>query len=374
MSSPFTTTDITSTTTRATAKRNPLDLPEIRLLIAPHLDRASLLACCQVNRAFLSSFRYFLTWSSVTLKRGTRKDFPLWLIQQNEHLIRRLILEDTQVFINGWKFLHCRNLKVLDLCVDSRRFDDDHGRHPEIREVGAQMQQLVRQNLGLEELKINWKPMSSQHRQILNRDLDHMYSNSIVRLTLYEATCEAYVINSLIEHCPRMEELEIEGYHLEPPNWGQLALELRQVRKLTMARVACRRGEIFIVCPEVRELRLRYFLHYTLEEPSWGLSKLESLYCEDLEGALANRVLEQTYVNQLRKVELRKTSHLRETLACIIERSEGAIRELTVDRDSMWTLSFAERREFLRQMPQLERLNGYHPRSWASLLQSCTIS
>lgn len=354
--------------------RNPLDLPEIRLLIAPYLDRASLLACCQVNRAFLSYFRYVFTWTSVTLERRTREDFPLGLIQQNEHLIQRLVLEDTQVFIHGWKFLHCRNLKVLDLCVDSRRFDDDHGRHPAIREVGAQMQQLVRQNLELKELKINWDPMSMQHRQILNRDLVLLYSYSIVKLTLHGATCEVYVINALIEHSPRMEELEIEGYQLTTTGvWLQLELELRQVRKLTMARVSCGRGLVIFVGPEVTELRLRYFLH-NMVEPFWGLPKLESVYCEDVEGAVAKRVLGRQDLSQLRKVELRKTSHLRETLKCLVDRSEGAIRELTVDRDSMWTLSFAERREFLRQMPQLEKLNGYHPRSWASSLQSCTIT
>ncbi|KAF9146083.1 hypothetical protein BGX30_004363 [Mortierella sp. GBA39] len=374
MTWPFTTTGTTSTATRATALRNPLNLPEIRLLIALYLDRASLLACCQVNRAFLSSFHYVLTWASVTLERCTREDFPLWLIQQNEHLIRRLVLEDTQVFIDGWKFLHCRNLKVLDLCVDSRRFDDDHGRHPAIREVGAQMLQLVRQNLGLKELRINWEPMSLQHRQILNRNLDDVYSYSIVKLTLFEATCDAYLINALIEHCPRMEELEIEGYYLTPPGGLQVELELRQVRKLTMARVACRHGHVLFLGPEVRELRLRYFLHHTLVGPSWGLPKLESLYCENLEGAVANRVIGQWNVNQPRKVELRKMRDLRETLTCLVERSEGAIRELTVDRDSMWTLSFAERREFLRQMPQLEKLNEYHPRLWASSAQSCTIS
>lgn len=260
--------------------------------------------------------------------------------------------------------------------MDSRRYDDDHGRHPAIREIGAQMQQLVRQNLELEELKINWQPMSMQHRQILNRDLSRLYSYSIVRLTLYEATCEVNVIDALIEHCPKMEELEIEGYYFTTwGGWGQSVLELRQIRKLTMARVSCSIEQLVFVGREVRELRLQYFLHNAQVGPNWGLPKLESLYCEDLEGAVVNRVLGPRKVNHLRKVELRKTSHLRETLTCLIERSEGAIRELTVDRDSMCTLSFAERREFVRQMPQLEKLNGYHPWSWASPLQSmCTIS
>ncbi|KAG0295779.1 hypothetical protein BGZ96_011014 [Linnemannia gamsii] len=363
-----------STTTTTTTEINPLNLPEIRLLISLYLDYASILACCQVNRAFLNDFGPFLSWKSVALERRTREDFPLVLIQQHEHLILRLVLEDTQVFINGWKFLNCRNLKVLHLCVDSRRFDDDHGRHPAIREVGAQMQELVRQNLELEELRINWKPMSLQHRQILNRDLKDLCSNSIRRLQLYEATCDVDVINALIDHCPRLEELTIEGYYFTPDGL-YLVLELKHIRKLILDRVACRHGVVAFMGAEVRELRLRYVLLHEQAGPLWVFPKLELLCCEDSEGAVPTSVLGQWSVNlDLSKVKLRNTTNLKETLGCLVGRRGEGIRELTIERNSMWTLSLADRRMFLQQTPNLEKLNGYPPRSWASTFQSCTIS
>lgn len=372
MTWPFTTTDTVDTTSSKTiiTTINPLNIPEIRLLISLHLDHASILACCQVNRTFLNHFRPFLSWKSVVLERRTREDFPLALIQQNEHLILRLILEDTQVFINGWKFLNCRNLKVLHLCVDSRRFDDDHGRHSAIREVGSQMQELVRQNLELEELRIDWKPMSMQHRHILNRDLKDLCSNSIRSPQLYEATCEVDVINALIGHCPRLEELTIEGFHFTPDGL-YVVLELKHVRKLTLARVACRLGMAAFMGAEVRELRLRYVLHEQVA-PLWQLPRLELLCCEDSEGAVATNILGQC--PELSKVELRNTTNLQETLLGLVARRGAGIRELTIDRDWMRSLSFVERRMFLQHTPNLEKLNGYHPRSWVTTFQSCTIS
>ncbi|KAF9912481.1 hypothetical protein EC991_010568 [Linnemannia zychae] len=364
---PFTTAKAAPSTPKICA----LSLPEIRSMIRPHLDHPSLIACCQLNHAFYDDYISYVRWHTVFLGHQSRKVFPVYLLTEHETLIQRLYIEDTNVFLNGWLFKQCRNLRMLDLRVDSRRLDDDYGRNPEIREVGAQMMQLIQQNLNLEDLRINTQPMSMQHRNIMNRDLALLCSTSLMKLRLAESTMEISAINALIGQCPRLQELWLEGYHFS--SWGgrQVVLELKNVRKLTLGRTDA--SELLINGPQIRELSLRYFLQYSRGDIVWWLPKVESLYLEDLETLVVMHLLRSvSRQSTISKVELRKMTP--EALKAIAEQSGGSIQELVVDWGLMWNTPWADRIAVLRQMTSLRQLNGYAFKARLPTLSGCVIS
>ncbi|KAF9925816.1 hypothetical protein FBU30_004465 [Linnemannia zychae] len=366
---PFTFTSSTSS-----SSINPLTLPEISVLIRSYLDRSSLLACCRLNRAFYNGYILYLTWDSVNLTRFTlREKFPRQLLYQHEGLIRRLIIEDTGAFF-GWTFTHCKNLIMLDLRIDSRNLDDDWGRDPDIREVGYQILQLVRQNMGLKDLRINWDSMSMQHRNMLNRDLEHLHCRSLVTLTLTDATIEFSVINVLIDNCPQLQELVLERYCFYPSSYHQMVLELKHVKKLMFKSISTRR-ELAIIGPNVQELSLHAIYHSKENGPIWSLPSLGSLTLENCEIAILQNLAQCTFRGSLSKVRLRNMIKVVESLTMLAEYYSSSIRELVMDRDSMWAMSQTDRHAILQKLTNLEKFNGRDPQSWSfSVRFGCIVN
>ncbi|KAF9327416.1 hypothetical protein BG006_009268 [Podila minutissima] len=104
--------------------QSPLDLPEIRMLIAEHLSRAALLACCPPFWKFCRSVETLSAFNSVA------QDCPLI----HTHMLRLKhlhIVRSTVMYRDGWKsaktWLCSSNLETLSFNIShtSGTYDDE---------------------------------------------------------------------------------------------------------------------------------------------------------------------------------------------------------------------------------------------------------
>ncbi|KAG0354221.1 hypothetical protein BC939DRAFT_435650 [Gamsiella multidivaricata] len=98
----------------ATIASNPLDLPEIRLLISRFLtdNTQSLYACTLVSRAWYADFIPQL-WRTLRFDRHLSHHITPEIFQRHEHLIQELVVNDPDFFLENYNGVGCRNISRL---------------------------------------------------------------------------------------------------------------------------------------------------------------------------------------------------------------------------------------------------------------------
>ncbi|KAI8345520.1 hypothetical protein B0O80DRAFT_472900 [Mortierella sp. GBAus27b] len=95
---------------------NPLDLPEIRETLAPHLPSNVLARCIRVCKAWHVSFYPFL-WASVDIHAKKNKQPPSKVLKKHRTLVRRLVYNGH--IPRGHLSIHYPALRTLHVNITS---------------------------------------------------------------------------------------------------------------------------------------------------------------------------------------------------------------------------------------------------------------
>ncbi|KAK3810268.1 MAG: hypothetical protein J3Q66DRAFT_352662 [Benniella sp.] len=198
------------------ADTNPLEIPEIRLMVGQYLRRSDLAQCLRVCKSWHTSFLP-LVWWTIASRRNSRYNPTVESLRRHLHLVKDLVYDRT--IWKEYEPILCRNLLTLELFCDECS-TIDIAQYGQLRELVIR---AIRPSLRIQ-FPV-WKPAYSM-QNLLHLMLNHTDIDATATDTFWDICTRLRVLilqNISIERLPdksmrfeRLLTLEMEFRSVHP--------------------------------------------------------------------------------------------------------------------------------------------------------------